>query len=245
MPTAPANGQFGPNNFLVQTLSQRQNNQAGTIPAKFLQTASGDYVIDPRTSRPYVVPADYDPTAVVQKFQRMATTALENAPINADTDPFLHARVELYSSFAEMFPSGGVSDLQTAYDGIVNGEFVPDFTAAASFNFGLAAAAAGLSPTEAVAGGGIYNEYKSLKGVDVDTSGPMGNNPNNVPRTNDGFDEYYNGLFSSPNVSEDGVLIEGRSSAAGKTYTYTEALDGLRMDSSTTINDDNSIAHAY
>src|SRR5947209_4144160 len=209
MPTAPASGQFGPDTFFVQTRTQRNQNLPGTVAARFLRNSAGDYVIDPSdpNHQPYIVPADYDPARVVLQFQRLAATELQNAPATIDVDPFLYAREQLWNDFAQMFPSGASSDLQRSYNGTVGNEFVPAFTAAASFNLGLAAAAAGLSSTETFVGGGIYNILTSLRTPNVDTSGYLGNTEVNVPHITDGFQQFFGGTFANPSASIGGVTL--------------------------------------
>src|ERR1700746_2114039 len=111
--TVPASGQFGPNTFLVQTLSEMRNNLPGTVAAKFLTDSSGNYLINPNTSQPYIVPADYDPPSVVQTYANIADTALANAqtgPIATTTDILSNAQASVYNTFVQNFVRGGSGD---------------------------------------------------------------------------------------------------------------------------------------
>ena len=71
MPTVPATGQFGPNVFQVTSLK-------GTIvDAKYLTDSIGaNYIIDPNTAKPYVVPLNYDPAATAAYFTNKLNLAL-------------------------------------------------------------------------------------------------------------------------------------------------------------------------
>ena len=170
MTTAPANGQFGPNYFFVQTKQQQLANQPETVAAKYLQDSRGNYVVNTSTNTPYVVPEDYNPAAVIQHFQTLAAQnidAAESAGFTAaEGNPMSAAAGQTLAAFGQ-FASGHPYDLQTAYNGTVSNQFVPAFTPAASYNLGIAAAAAGLSPTDALAGGGIYNLYQLLLGNNI------------------------------------------------------------------------------
>jgi len=69
---------------------------------------------------------------------------------------------------------------------------VPSFTDAALFNLGLAENAAGLSASEPLIGGGIYNDINSLARElqgegPLDTSGPFDNTPVNANSIDAGY----------------------------------------------------------
>lgn len=69
MTTVPANGQFGPDNFKVQTKSEYDRNLPGTVDAKFLKDINGNYIINAVTGLPYVVPQNYDPQQTISVFK--------------------------------------------------------------------------------------------------------------------------------------------------------------------------------
>jgi hypothetical protein len=58
-------GQYGADNFFVTA------NDGSQVAAKYLKDANGQYVIDLLTERPYIVPADYDPAAVIARFSKI------------------------------------------------------------------------------------------------------------------------------------------------------------------------------
>ena len=73
MPTVPATGQFGPNNFTVQSI------KGVAVDAKYLMDSTGaNYIIDPNspTGKPYVVPRDYDPAVTSAYFTNKLNLAL-------------------------------------------------------------------------------------------------------------------------------------------------------------------------
>ena len=218
MTTAPTNGQFGPNYFYVQTTQEQDEGQTGTVAAKYLQDSNGDYVINPATNRPYVVPEDYNPAAVIQHFQALAAQNVDAAEssgsMSAEGNPMAAAAAQTLTAFNQ-FASGQPYDLQTAYNGTVNNQFVRAFTPAASYNLGLAAAAAGISPFETLAGGGVYNLTKFLLVENVNIGGYIFNNPKNVPNINDGFNGYSSGLFSPQTQVVGDVSFASSSSGSG------------------------------
>ena len=79
MPTVPAAGQFGPDQFTVQSLKGQ------TVDAKFLRDTTGqNYIIDPLSQRPYVVPLNYNPAATAAYFANKANEALATAVPDAN-----------------------------------------------------------------------------------------------------------------------------------------------------------------
>ena len=57
--------QYGPDNFSVT------NDLGSLVAAKYLTDANGQYIIDPLTQKPYIVPADYDPARVIAQFSTL------------------------------------------------------------------------------------------------------------------------------------------------------------------------------
>jgi hypothetical protein len=72
---------------------------------------------------------------------------------------------------------------------------VPAFTAAASFNLGVAAAAGGVSASEAVFFGGAYNVIQNGPWKLIDNPLQFGNNPDNPPHIRDGADQFNQGIL--------------------------------------------------
>jgi hypothetical protein len=81
----------------------------------------------------------------------------------------------------------GPQDLQRSYNG-TTGRFVPAFTNAASFYFGLVGSYAGYSLASLERGGGWLNLLKSLWHSNIDTSGPFGNPSRNASAISGGYD---------------------------------------------------------
>ena len=72
---------------------------------------------------------------------------------------------------------------------------MPAFTAAASFNLGVAAAAGGVSASEAVLFGGAYNVIQNGPWKLIDNPLQFGNNPDNPPHIRDGADQFNQGIL--------------------------------------------------
>jgi subtilisin-like proprotein convertase family protein/Ca2+-binding RTX toxin-like protein len=164
------NGQFGKDSFSVQTKDGK------LVAAKWLNDGLGSYIIDPQTDQPFMVPADYDMKASIERFKKVR----EDYDASA-----LSVRTSLYSDIYENFRQSGAGDLQRFYNGTshaTGADFVPSFTNAASFNFGLIATVLGLTETEVIGGGGLYNLYKSFRagGQNIKTEGEWWNNEPNV-----------------------------------------------------------------
>lgn len=157
-------GQYGADRFTVKS-------RAGVdVDATYLTDLNGKYVIDGLTGKPYIVPADYNPKALIEKFTEIRFASYSGWP---SEHAEVGARSRLYATLYETFKQGGVGDLQRHYNGSNHGAdgFVPAFTNAASFNFGLIGAVLGISSIEIKAGGSLYNLYNSLKsgGEKIDT----------------------------------------------------------------------------
>ena len=74
----PANGQFGYDDLLVYSEKTKT-----AVRAKYLRDNSGEnYIIDPITSKPYVVPENYDPNKTIKawKNRREAISSFINDP---------------------------------------------------------------------------------------------------------------------------------------------------------------------
>ena len=181
MPTVPAQGQFGPDYFDVSS-----RKRTTTAPAKYLRDSTGDnYVIEPFTNKPYVVPRDYDPDAVAEYFSKRLALQREMARAPGNIPSPVSA---IYPELFNAFRRGGWADLQRPLQN--KNEFFPAFTPAASFAFGLAAAAGGLSTGEAQFGGGMYNSFTSLeKLLQLPQNWhEYGNNPGNFTHITEGAD---------------------------------------------------------
>lgn len=163
-------GQFGKDDFSVQTKDGK------LVAAKWLNDGAGNYVIDPQTDQPFMVPADYDMQASIEHFKKVRE--------EYDASTFSTRRV-LYENVYETFRQSGIGDLQRSYNGAshtTGADFVPSFTNAASFNFGLISTVLGLKEIEVIGGGGLYNLYKSFRagGEKIKTEGEWWNNEPNV-----------------------------------------------------------------
>lgn len=200
-----ARGQFGDNTFTVKSRG------GDAVYAKYLTDDAGDYIIDPITQYPYIVPADYDMAASIQRYVDAAEKAKSTPdPDFSDTSD----RVSEYSLLYSTFKQGGDGDLQRTYNGTSSlnpNDFVPDFTDAASFNFGMTGAALGLTGNEVLAGGGLYNYLRSQKpdGGNIITDGEFYNNPSNVTSIGVGISAFFGDLTHGSASPEDEA--KGRS----------------------------------
>jgi hypothetical protein len=125
----PANGQFGDDYFTVYSKN-------ASVPGKYLKDSSGEnYIIDPATSKPYVVPFDYDPAKTATYFSDSLKEALFNpvADVMAPGAPIAGVYRRLYDAFQH----GGWGDLQRPLPDKT--QIFDTFRPAASFNYGVGA----------------------------------------------------------------------------------------------------------
>jgi hypothetical protein len=164
------------------------------VPANYLEI-NGEVIRDP-SGNPYKVPADFDWNTYMRKFEtfKHSLEARDKAEPSLPDDGTRAMRdtAEMYrfliGQFHAAWPASS-SDVQRTYNGYSGkgeGDFVPAFTPAASFLYGAACAASGLSEEECLAGGGAQNilsaiaaRYKGKAGS-IDTSGKYYNAP--IPR---------------------------------------------------------------
>lgn len=150
------------------------NGTVGTttsVPATYLTDNDGNYIIDPATGSPLVVPSLYNPENTIAFFQSAASFGNINA----------------YLVMAEAFPARSYEDLQRSYNGVTDtGYYVPAFKDAASFNLGVATAAAGISFNDTAYYGGLYNYYTGRS-----FGGPYDLAPGNYENIIAGYNYYY------------------------------------------------------
>ena len=195
------------------------------VPAKYLEI-NGEVIRGP-SGDPYIVPADFDWNTYMGKFERLKHS-LETAE-NVDRshpDEIVRAGgyasmvyTFLYDQFHAAWPARP-SDVQRTYNGYAGkgeGDFVAAFTPAASFLYGTACAALGLSEEECLAGGGAQNilsaraaRRKGQAGA-IDTSGKYYNAPINVPHIENGWNAYTNGVSASGGASRKADTSPGHS----------------------------------
>lgn len=179
-----------------------------TVSTKWLQDDIGNYVLNPATMKPYVVPYTFDLAAFINKY----------AAMNIASNPL--ATAQTLSAFADNFQVGRVDDLQRSYNGHVGLSFVADFRPAASFILGVASKAAGLPDFAPVLGGGSYNVLNYLEQIKrngsstININGELGNNPPNDINIREG--ERFFGYLAQ------GIHI-GMSPVAVNTVTQTVA----------------------
>ncbi|HWR42549.1 hypothetical protein [Sporomusa sp.] len=183
---------FNPDYFEVMDNDVDRN----TVRAKFL-TYKGEYVLGP-AGNPYIVPYTFDFEAFIAKYKSL--------PMSPNTEGYTEYT---YSVLFNAFRTGGIDDLQRSYDGTY-GYFTPpfmSFTAAANFVYGVASNIMGVDIGTCLWGGGMLNKMQNLKlGANMDTSGEMGNNPNNPPHIRNGYNfvdslRSHDGLSDSPVTS--------------------------------------------
>jgi hypothetical protein len=190
------------------------DNKGRPVAAKTLVDAAGNDVINPRTGRPLVVPLGYDINAAIA-FGR----SLKDVPRFNENPAEITTK---YDAMHGAFLHGGPQDLQRSYNGMVGGgrnEFVPDFTDAASFNLGVVGRAAELSPGEIVLGGGMFNRANRHTNSNIDTSGPLFNNPDNFRMIQEGIKGHDSGRFLQrmPANDQPGNAAQVAASAPGPT----------------------------
>lgn len=152
MPTVPVSGQFGPPLFTVRS------NNGVVVDAKWLTDNTGaSYIIDPSTGKPYIVPRDYEPSATAAYFSNALNKAV--AVDNALGLGVSSVTATIYPELKRAFEQGGWGDLQRPLADKT--DVVKAFIPAANFNFGVGAAAGGVSTPEAIFFGGAYNVRKN------------------------------------------------------------------------------------
>ena len=110
----------------------------GQVNSTYLKI-DDEYVINTLTGNPYIVTAGYNPQNTIDKFIKLDE---ENKVFEG-----------LYQ-----YKTSGILDLQRGFNGTKFDGFVTDYTPIASFDFGLAVSAGGLSVTTGEIGGGIINK---------------------------------------------------------------------------------------
>jgi hypothetical protein len=165
------------------------------VRAKMLVDAAGRYVRDPMTGMPLIVDEDFDMDRAIA-FGR----SLANIPETGDDA--IAKRAEIYKALYDAFVPGGPLEMQRSYNGMVGGsghEFVRMFRPAASYVLGVVGRAAGLSPLEIMTGGGAQNLWGKYNPENphpyLDTSGPMGNAPQNARWIEEGMRGHDSGRF--------------------------------------------------
>lgn len=156
----------------------------GTVNSTYLTDSSGNFVRDPSTGKPYIVPVGYNPEDTINRF------------VNSNG-------AEVYISLYQYKP-GGEYDLQRNFNGNSLGGFVKDYTPIASFDVGLAAASGGVSLAGVEFGGGTVNEVgvlttwaKNFLTATKDIWKGEYTSPTGIPN-NDGI--FYNNLRNPPNI---------------------------------------------
>ncbi len=164
----------------------------GQVDSTYMVDGSGNYIINPSTGNPYIIPVGYNPEDTLDRFNNPSV-------------------IETYIEIVD-YRTGQEYDLQRNLNGVEYGGFVKDYTPIASFDFGLAAAAGTMNLLTAELGGGMVNqknvistrtknfltmvkdiwhdEYHKLTPV-PNNSGVFWNNIENPINIKTGFD-YYN-----------------------------------------------------
>jgi hypothetical protein len=151
-----------------------------TVKATYLVDSHGNYVMDNLRNRPYIVPLGYN---------------IEDT-INYFSNP-VHSKQLLD------YKTEGYRDLQRGVNGKMYGGFVDEFKPIASFDFGIACRASGLRITACEYGGGKLNLSNKQTNQNIDITGYLGNNPENVVNmesANDYYNKHYHELDYLPEV---------------------------------------------
>jgi hypothetical protein len=228
MTTVSATGQFGPKLFSV--LSRK----GAVVGAKWLTDNTGaSYIIDPSTGRPYIVPRDYDPSATAVYFSNRLKDAMASPTL--DDGGASRVQTSIYQELRNAFRQGGWGDLQRLLADKT--DFVPAFTAAASFNLGIAAAAGGVSASEAVIFGGLYNVIQNGFGKLIDNPLQFGNSPEHPPHIRDGADQFNQGILGVKYSENSTTSPNGQQTATNIDFNKNGRTDSILT---TTRGTDNS-----
>lgn len=71
-PYKAGSGLFGDDNFTVQA------RDGSYVPAKYLVDSNGDYVMDPNTGQPLIVPADFVASEIQARYAQYASDAADD-----------------------------------------------------------------------------------------------------------------------------------------------------------------------
>jgi hypothetical protein len=115
----------------------------GQVNSTYLKI-DDEYVINPLTGNPYIVPVGYNPENTINRF------------VEYDQNNSVFQNLYQYKT-------SGSFDLQRGFNGEKFGGFVDDYRAIASLDFGLAVSAGGLSLTTGEIGGGIINKKNAIQ----------------------------------------------------------------------------------
>jgi hypothetical protein len=164
----------------------------GKVDSTYLKI-DDEYVINPLTGNPYIVPVGYNPESTINRF--------------VEYDQKNSVFQNLYQ-----YKTSGFFDLQRGFNGEKFGGFVDDYKAIASFDFGLAVSAGGLSVTTGEIGGGVINAKNAIQtyaenfaesiisknssNTEIpNTDGDFFNNSANIPNIEKGYSAYRNDSF--------------------------------------------------
>src|SRR5947209_1218309 len=229
MPTTPVNGQFGPDSFEVFS------NSGVPVAAKYLKDAAGNnYIIDPVTNAPYVVPTIYNPAETAAYFGNLFQQVLDKA---SATGELVGSQPIIYPELYNAFKTGGWGDLQRPFADKT--DVVSAFIPAASLNLGIGAAAGGVSALEAVIGGGVWNLLQNWDDPKVEKGWEFGNNPANPPHIRDGAEQFNSGALgpfseNTTTTSPDGQQTTISIDANGDGHTDIVSVETKQPDNSTT-----------
>jgi hypothetical protein len=205
------------------------DNKGRQVMAKTVVDAFGNDIIDPKTGDELVAPNNYDVNSAVA-FGR----SLRNIPRAPTDEDGLGQRSEILAALGKAFWYGP-QDLQRTYNNVIGGgknEFVDAFRPIASFHFGVAARASGLTRAEIMAGGGLFNLYNKYNLRDpnptLDTSGLMFNNPQNVKWIDEGIKAYDSGrLLKRTPMNDQGDDAIQLAASPGSTAVSNQTAPGL------------------
>lgn len=164
-------------------------NDKTVVMATYLKY-KGAQVYEP-DGTPYVVSSDFSFDDFIQKY-RLNGTQLQSGLAAGGPAGYLFYQIAVASVLFYNFRTCGPDELQRSYHGERHYDwrgFVAAFTPVASFVYGVAAAILDAPEGECYAGGGVQNIYnKYLEGnPDIDDSGALWNNPNNVMHIKAGY----------------------------------------------------------
>ena len=193
----PANGQFGNDYFPVMST------KGAVVRARFLKDNIGEnYVIDPTTSKPYVVPQNYDPNKTIEDFSNRMKELVNPLPDAMALGDNIEA---IFPYLYDAYQRGGRNDLQRPLPDKT--DVVTEFVPGGSFDYGLATATLGIPTEPAVAAGGAYylfthpaipTNYEMLRDDITNLPNYLTNFRNNPPDWAKDKDRYFRNLLNEP-----------------------------------------------
>lgn len=181
----PPSGPSIPPGYLASDFFYSFDYSGNTQEAKYMRDDNGNYIIDPNTNAPLIMPAHFDLKAFIAEYQAMQQQVTNAVAAGLDYQTVENLRLANQVTLGiEMFPKypGSKWDLQRNYNGLAATSvvgFVKDFRNGGNWLYGVAQGILKTKPQEAAALAGALNLTSKLRNWDVNIDGPYGNNYRN------------------------------------------------------------------